>query len=209
MKIFKTACFRLAVLCILTAGANAVALSESKAQEANPGQFIQTLGNRAIEILSSPNNSIEVQEGRLREILREDFAIEIIGRFVAGKYWREMTVDQKLNYQKLFSEWVLKTYSIRLGGYSGETLRVINTTDAGKSDNIVHTRIEKAEGGGIKTNWRVRELNGQYKIIDVYIEGVSMAVTQRSEFGAVLQRRGADGLIDLLRTRLSELSAAR
>ena len=186
-----------------------VALPELKAQEADPGHFIQTLGNRAIEILSSPNHSIEEQEDRFREILRDNFAIEKIGRFVAGKYWREMSADQKLNYQQLFSEWVLKTYSIRLGGYAGETLRVINTTDTSKSDFIVHTRIEKGEGGGIKTNWRVREINGRYKIIDVYVEGISMAVTQRSEFGAVLQRRGAHGLIDSLRNRLSDLSAAR
>jgi phospholipid transport system substrate-binding protein len=209
MRIFKAACFPLAVLCILTAGASVVVPPQLKAHEAKPGVFIQTLGNRAIEILSASNHSMEEQEDRFREILRDDFAIEEIGRFVAGKYWREMTADQKRDYQKLFDEWVLKTFSIRLGGYSGETLRVINTTNTSKRDVIVHTRIAKAEGGGINTNWRVREVDGRYKIIDVYVEGVSMAVTQRSEFGAVLQRHGADGLIGLLRTRLSDISAAR
>jgi phospholipid transport system substrate-binding protein len=208
MNLYKAACVTIAALFVSTAGLSQVALTESEAQKAEPGHFIQTLGNRAIKILASPNRSIREREDRFREILRDDFAMDIIGRFVAGRYWRKMTPNQKRIYQKLFSKWVLKTYSIRLGGYSGEKLRVIKTTGIGKRDVIVHTRIENAAGDGFNTNWRVRRVNGRHMIIDVYIEGVSMVVTQRSEFGAVLRRRGMDGLIDLLRDRLSELSAA-
>jgi phospholipid transport system substrate-binding protein len=208
MSFYKAAWITLTALFVSTAGLSQVALTESKAQDAGPGQFIQTLGNRAIKILSSPNRSIREREEKFREILRDDFAMDKIGRFVAGRYWREMTPKQKRTYQKLFSEWVLKTYSIRLGGYSDEKLRVIKTTSTGKRDVIVQTRIEKASGDGFITNWRVRRVSGRYVIIDVYIEGVSMAVTQRSEFDAVFRRRGVDGLINLLRDRLSELSAA-
>jgi len=208
MNFYKAAWITLTALFVSTAGLSQVALTESKAQNAGPGHFIQTLGNRAIKILSSPNRSIREREEKFREILRNDFAMDTIGRFVAGRYWREMTPKQKMTYQKLFSEWVLKTYSIRLGGYSDEKLRVIKTTSTGKQDVIVQTRIEKASGDGFNTNWRVRRVNGRYVIIDVYIEAVSMAVTQRSEFDAVFRRRGVDGLINLLRDRLSKLSAA-
>jgi phospholipid transport system substrate-binding protein len=192
MNFYKAAWITLTALFVSTAGLSQVALTETKAQNAGPGHFIQTLGNRAITF---------------REILLDDFAMDKIGRFVAGRYWREMIPNQKRTYQKLFSEWVLKTYSIRLGGFSDEKLRVIRTTNTGKRDVIVQTRIEKASGDGFNTNWRVRSVNGRHVIIDVYIEGISMAVTQRSEFDSVFRRRGVDGLINLLRDRLSKLSA--
>lgn len=208
MNFYKLACVTVTALFVSTAGLSQTALTESKARNEGPGDFIQTLGNRAIKILSSPSRSIREREEKFRGILRDDFAMDKIGRFVAGRHWREMTPDQKRTYRKLFSEWVLKTYSIRLGGYSDEKVRVIKTTNTGKRDVIVHTRIEKASGDGFNTNWRVRRINGQHVIIDVYVEGVSMAITQRSEFDAVFRRRGVDGLIELLRDRLSKLSAA-
>jgi phospholipid transport system substrate-binding protein len=189
-------------------GLSQISAAQSDAERTDPGNFIQTLANQAIEILSSPDRSLREREDKFREFLRDDFAMDIIGRFVAGRYWRKMTPSQQETYQKLFSEWVLKTYSIRLGGYTDEKFRVIKTTDAGTRDVMVHTRIEKPLGEGFNTNWRVRKADGRYKIIDVYVEGVSMAITQRSEFNSVFQRRGVDGLIDLIRDRLSELSAA-
>ena len=103
--------------------------------------------------------------------------------------------EQKASYEKLFSEWVLKTYSVRLGGYSGEHFQVLRSTPAGKNDVIVYTRISKSGGDGFDANWRVRRDGDRYKIIDIYVEGVSMAITQRSEFEFDLpapRRRRAD-----------------
>ena len=204
MILRRTAKLTIAVLFVSAAGLSDAATARSP----NPVNFIQNLADQAIRVLSSRDGTLQEREDKFRTILRDDFAMERIGRFVVGAYWRKMNADQKKTYQKLFSEWVLKTYSTRLGGYSGEQFTVLRTAPASKRDTIVYTRIEKPGGGGFNCNWRVRKVGDRYKIIDIYVEGVSMAITQRSEFDSVLRKRGIDGLIGLIRDRLIKLSAA-
>ena len=184
------------------------AAAESNAKSNDPSAFIEQLASQAIKVLSSPNGSLRDRENKFRDILRDDFAMEQIGRFVAGSYWRQMSPAQRETYQKLFSEWVLKTYSVRLGGYSGERFKVIKATPAGDKDVIVHTRINKQSGNGFNANWRVRQTGDRYKIIDIYVEGVSMAITQRSEFDSLFRRHGVDGMLAILRDKVSKLSAS-
>ena len=168
--------------------------------------FIEQLASQAIKVLSSPNGSLQEREDKFRTLLRNDFAMKDIGRFVVGTYWRRMNPEQREEYLKLFSEWVLKTYSIRLGGYSGEQFKVLSTSPAGQHDVLVKTRIDKSSGNGFNASWRVRKIDGGYKIIDIYVEGVSMAITQRSEFESILQRQGVDGLIGMLKDKVKTMS---
>lgn len=184
------------------------ATAESKTAAGNPEVFIEQLASKAIKVLSSPDGSLEEREDKFRTLLRNDFAMKDIGRFVVGTYWRRMNPEQRGEYLKLFSEWVLKTYSIRLGGYTGEQFKVLNTTPAGQHDVLVKTRIDKSAGNGFNASWRVRKIDGGYKIIDIYVEGVSMAITQRSEFESILQRQGVDGLISMLKDKVKNMSQA-
>lgn len=208
MIIRKVAHFAVAAALMTVVGLSFPATAESRGQAADPIVFIQKLADQAINVLSTQNGSLKDREDRFRDLLRDDFAMDKISRFVVGGYWRRMSDEQRDTYQKLFSEWVLKTYSVRLGGYSGEQFRVIKKSPAGKRDVIVHTRIEQTAGNAFNANWRVRKVDDRYKIIDIYVEGVSMAVTQRSEFETILRRHGIDGLISQLRNRLEKLSTA-
>ena len=177
-------------------------------QESNDqaARFIQGLVDEAISILRIRTGSIAEREKKLRTVLRDDFAMVKIGRFAAGKYWRQMNKEQKQKYQQLFEEWILKTYSIRFGGYSDETVKVLKTIKVGKADIYVRTNIEGKSARTLNIDWRVRRINGRYKIIDVVVEGVSMLVTQKAEFGGVLAHYGIDGLIRILQAQLVRLS---
>ncbi len=120
------------------------------------------------------------------------------------KYWRLATPEQQGDYLALFSEYVLQTYSARLGGYAGETMTVVGARQANEKDVVVHTRIDRPSGPPITTEWRVRTTGGRYRIIDVAVDGFSMAVTQRSEFASVIQRDGIEGLLAVLRLRTTK-----
>ncbi len=174
-----------------------------------PAEFIQGLADQAISVLSDQRGTIDERQQKFRTVLRDDFAMKKIGRFAAGKYWRNMSTEQKRQYQNLFEEWILKTYSIRFGGYSGETVNVLRTFKAGATDVFVRTRIDSSKRRSLKVDWRVRRIDERYKIIDVVVEGVSMLVTQKAEFSSVLQQRGIDGLITILRSQLDRLAEAK
>ena len=167
-------------------------------------QFIDRLGNQAIETLRSPNLTLEQREARFRGLLAEGFDLAFIGRFVLGKYWRRATPGQQSEYLALFGEFVLHTYSARFEGYVGETLKVVGTRQANDKDVVVRTRIDRPSNPPIVTDWRVRATGNRYRIIDVMNKGISMAVTQRSEFAAVVQRDGIEGLLSVLRARTTK-----
>ncbi len=170
--------------------------------------FIADLAGRAISILRSGGNKLENREARFRDLLSAGFDMPFIARFVLGKHWRKATPQQRSDYQALFTEFILQSYSRRMGGYSGETFTVAGARAAGKKDVMVKTRIVQPGGLAIKADWRVRPLNGQYKIIDIMVEGVSMAVTQRSEFNSVVRQRGIQGLLEALRARTEKFGVA-
>ena len=171
-------------------------------------QLIEWLGQQAIAVLSRPAISLEEREAAFRALLRKGFNLDFIGRFVLGAAWRRATPEQRADYLELFGEFIVKTYAKRLGGYSGEAFVVLKSTVTGKKrDVIVKTRIDRPSGPPLKATWRVRSFGDQDKIIDVSVEGVSMAVTQRQEFASVTRRSGLEGLLQILRARTGHLPA--
>ncbi|MSP90178.1 MAG: ABC transporter substrate-binding protein [Alphaproteobacteria bacterium] len=170
-------------------------------------KFINDLAQQAIQTLQAQGQPIEAREQRFRALLEDGFALPMIGRFVLGQSYRQLTPDEQQEYQQLFASYVLRTYSYRLGGYKGEAFTVVSAQVQGEQDVLVRTRIERPGGAAVQCDWRVRVFDGRYKIVDVLVEGISMAVTQRSEFAAVVQNNGTAGLLEALRARVARYPA--
>jgi phospholipid transport system substrate-binding protein len=173
-------------------------------------KFIQSMGDQAIEVLSKKDNDIAQREDKFRGILKDAFAIPLIGQFVMGSYWKQANPDQQREYLGAFSEWIVKTYAIRFGGYSGEKFSVSDTRiNEQDKDVFVATRIDRPDGKPpIMASWRVRAIEGKPKIVDVQVEGVSMLVTHRSEFASVGAQGGVNGIIESLKGRIAKLTAS-
>jgi phospholipid transport system substrate-binding protein len=185
---------------IVLAGALAPAIPAAAA--ADPAAVVSNLGSRALEVLGK-NAPQSQRVARFRELLREDFDVPEISRFVLGRYWNVATEEQRAEFVKLFEEYIALAYSTRLAEYTGETFKVTGSRpDAGGA--IVSSQIVRPAGAApVKVDWRLTGRNGAYKISDVSVDGISMAVTQRSEFASVIQHNGGQvqGLITMLREK--------
>lgn len=193
---------------VLTAWVAAPARAGSPAGEAEA--FIRELADSGIAMLANADYSPAQRETEFRNLVRKGFALEEIGRFVVGRYWRQMDKDQQADYQEMFAEWLITTYSGRLGAYGGQKIEIEKSTELNNkyNDVVVRTRILGASGQPeMAADWRVRYFDGTPKIIDVIVEGVSMAAAQKSEFESVIRRAGVDGLVENLRTQLSTMVA--
>ena len=173
-------------------------------------QFIAGLGDQTIEILSDPNATEESVAGEFRQLFSDSFDTNTIGRFVLGRHWNSASDAERAEYLELFREFVVQTYAGRFSEYSGQEFLVQSSRSAGGDDVIVTTRI--LDPGGrppIDIDWRIRTRQGDAKIVDVVVENVSMAITYRNEFGAVIQRQGGtlEGLLQALRQRLDRMRA--
>ena len=155
---------------------------------ADPRAFVGSLGARAIEVLG-PSVPPQQRQARFRELLQNDFDVPGIGQFVLGRYWRAATPQEQQEFLQLFQEYVVQAYSARLGEYGGAPFRVTGSRPAG-DEVVVTSEIARPGAPPIQIDWFLINRGGALKITDVYVGGVSMKVTQRDEFSAVIQRNG-------------------
>jgi len=169
-----------------------------------PDEFIRTLSKNAITSLSTTSISETEREKRFRELFIENFDVPAIARFVLGLYWPRATEAQRKEYTQLFEDFIVKAYAKRFADYSGEGFKTGNTTKVGGNDAVVTSLIKSNDGSPpARVDWRVRADDSHYKIVDVSVEGISMMVTHRDEFSAVIKNNGGTiaGLIDALKKK--------
>ena len=172
------------------------------AAAADPAAMITDLGSRALEVLGKGAPQAQ-RVARFRELLRQDFDVPGIGRFVLGRYWNMATEEQRAEFVKLFEAYIALAYANRLAEYTGETFKVTGSRPDADGAIVSSQILRPAGAAPVKVDWRLTGQNGTYKISDVSVDGISMAVTQRSEFASVIQHNGGQiqGLIAMLREK--------
>lgn len=163
--------------------------------------FIEKLSTESLQQLINVDLTDSQSEQRFRELLHENFDVPTIGKFVLGRYWRVADPDQQSDYLRLFEDMIVDLYAYRFSEYNGEQVEITSAFEQGRNDVMVRTRI-LGEGPPLNVDWRVR-LSGSDgpRIIDIAVEGVSLSVTQRQEFSAIIERNGGriDALLEALR----------
>jgi len=174
----------------LLAGAAAASAAANGAEA-----MIDGLTKEAVQILQTTEVHSRERKAGLRAILERGFDLPYLAQLAVGRSWRDLSDVERREFTRIFTRWVLETQSTRLGQYAGEAITVEGSRPAGQGDTMVSTQIR---GGKlrqpIQVDWRVREEGGDWRVIDVVVEGVSMVVTYRSEFQAIVERGGVEAL---------------
>ena len=142
------------------------------------------------------------------ELLVSSTDVALLSRLVLGRHWQRLTEIQQARYEQLFGDVVLRNLARRLDQYASGTegplaqhFRITGSLPAGKDDILVRSKVAPPKGDMLSVDWRLRMQGDQPVIIDLIIEGVSLLVSQRSEFAAVIERSDMDGLLAELRAR--------
>jgi phospholipid transport system substrate-binding protein len=175
--------------------------------DAKATAFMNGLWNRALELLNKKTPAAE-RQARFRELFHNDFDSPGIARFVLGRYWRTASPEEQKEFLKLFEDYVVYVYTARLSDFGGEQFKI---SGARPDQGAVVVSTDVSAPGApqpLKVDWRLVDDDGVFKISDVIVEGVSMLVTQRSEFASVIQRHGGQvqGLLDLMREKTASVA---
>ena len=167
-------------------------------------QFIEELGDRAVAVLKDKTNTTFLErEAAFRGLLVDGFHIKTISRFVLGRFWKTASAEQRQKYDDVFTNFIVRVYASRFDSYNGETFEMVGVIGENGGDSMVRTRILRpAVGTAIEVDYRVRQIDGEYRVVDINVEGISMLVTHRQEFRAVINRKGFDGFLAELQARL-------
>jgi phospholipid transport system substrate-binding protein len=172
------------------------------AADTGPAEFVRTLGNEALGVIRG-NMATAQKEAFFHQLLQQNFDLPGIARFVLGPQWRTASEPEKQEFLRLFEDYIVRGYSDKFAQYRGESLRVTGSR-ADPEGALVTSEIMRPGGAPpIKIDWRLTARDGLYRISDVIIDGVSMGVTERSEFAAMIQRSGGQvqGLLAMMREK--------
>jgi phospholipid transport system substrate-binding protein len=199
------------VVLVLALGGNlcseAQAFDPTASREA-AAEFIETLGEKVLAIQASePTAMAAPHQDTLRNLIHGSFDLDLTSQLVLGNFWARATPEQRTTFKGLFAGYLLNTYAHHLDAYRIETLAVVACKRIGENDYLVQTSIER-DSDLANAVWRVRSRGGEYRIIDVLLDGISLTLTHRSEFASVIHRHGFDGMLEVLHERISAQAKA-
>lgn len=131
-----------------------------------------------------------------------------MARVSTGRHWRDLTDAQRAQLIEAFTAYSTATYAARFDGYSGERFDVLGEESAPAGATRVNNQIQQSSGDPIRIDYLLKEKDGQWRIVDVYLKSsISELALRRSEFTDLLAAKGFDGLIDKLKTEAKSLEA--
>jgi phospholipid transport system substrate-binding protein len=151
--------------------------------------------------------SFDERYNRLAPAIAQTFDLGLMTRLAVGPAWTQLGADQQQRLAAAFSRYTISVYANRFDDYGGEHFTVSPKATPNPNGVIVDSRLVKSNGESVSLNYLLRQDGtGSWKVIDVYLSGtVSELAARRSEFGAVLQRSGADGLVQMIEQRTAAL----
>jgi phospholipid transport system substrate-binding protein len=169
--------------------------------------FVQALADQVIAILKNTSLSKDERVNLLVDVFLTGFDVRAIGLFVLGRFGRDIPDAERNGYLVTFKTYVVETYAVRFNAYAGQQFLVTKETPDGPNGAWVFSDIGQKGEEPIEVQWRVHKVQEGLKIVDVVVEGVSLIVTQRSEFASILQHNGGSvsNLTQLLRDKIQEL----
>lgn len=173
------------------------------AQELAPDQLVSKITD---EVLAAIKGDKELAAGDKQKALKlaEEKVLPYIDfehatRLAVGRAWNQASPEQKKRLVTEFRNMLVRTYSNAIQAYQGQTLKVMPSR--GKQDpedTVVRTQFVRAGGQPLPIEFHMRQAEKSWKVYDIVVEGVSLVMTYRSEFDAVVKQEGIDGLIKRL-----------
>ena len=170
------------------------------AAAADPAAFVQGVGDEVVAVLKSTEPHSTPRKERLRAIFTHVFDTRGIAEFVVGRHWQRLSEDERRQYLALFPAYVAAIYAGQFSDYRGQNFTVTGTRPGSGVESFVAGELS---GGGIanpiELEFRVVQAGSVMKIRDVKVDGISMLVVKRDEFGSFLNREPPAKLRALMR----------
>jgi len=178
-------------------------------QELTPDQLVQKVTEEVLAAIKSDKQLAAGDKQKALKLAQEkvlpyiDF--EESTRLAVGRAWSQATPEQRKKLVSEFRNMLVRTYSNSIEAYQGQTMKVMPSrgkSDA-KDEATVRAQFVRAGGKPLPIEFQMRNNGKTWKVYDISVEGISLVLTYRSEFDAVVKQEGVDGLIKRLEQKNS------
>jgi len=185
--------------------AAALVLAVHAHAQQRPRDVVTGTSEAVIVVLKQKDLPKAEKRRRIEDIVLKSVDFDTLSKLTMARNWTMLSAAQQEEFRREFREHLSATYGRRIDDYRNETVDVLGTREEARGDQTVKTRINR--GGGtadVLVDYRLRQVGGQWKIIDVVIEGVSLVANFRSQFQELMAHGGAEHLLAVLREKTGE-----
>ena len=187
------ACLALATVAVPFAAAPASAQINNQ----DPGKFVQGIATTGFGALKGNKAAAR---GKFRALLAQHFAVDAIGDRLIRRWKPKVSASQYAQYKAAFPNFIIGTYADRLYDYSDASVKVIRVQNQGASAAVL-TQVTKPGERPANVVWTLAKSGNGYKVTNLTVSGVNLAVTQGADFDSYIQRNGFDGLVAFMKKR--------
>jgi phospholipid transport system substrate-binding protein len=175
--------------------------------KSEPAQVVSQFAQTGIVQVLQANIAKQEKADRFRTLFKQFFDIPAIARFTLGRFWKVAQPDEQAKFLTAFEDVIVYTWTRRFSEYNGQTLQVQSTAPDGDDGALVSSTIVGKDIQPIAVAWRLRKREDGWRVVDIIVEGVSMALTYRQEYATILnQQGGMPGLLTQLQNQASDLA---
>ena len=181
----------------LAAAVLAGAPASAQINNRDPAQFVQGIATTG---LSSLQGSRSAARGKFRAILAQHFAVDTIGDRLIQRWRRQISPAQYAAYKAAFPNFIIGTYADRLYDYANANVKVVRAQNQGASTAVL-TQVTRPGARPANVIWTLARTPGGYKVTNLTVSGVNIAMAQQADFDSYIQRNGFDRLVAFMRSR--------
>lgn len=170
--------------------------------ELEPRAVIEKTAESVIAVLRQDALSMDERLKKIEGIVYERFDLQTMSRLVLGRDWKRFSDAQREEYVREFKVYLSNYYGKRIDSYNQEQVEIVEATVLSRGDTRVRTRLVGGEVDGVVVDYRLRRSEGgEWLVIDITIEGITLVSNFRDQFAEVVKRDGPDGLIRALKEK--------
>ncbi len=194
-------------LLLTAAGAAALVGTSVWATETDPDAWILEMSNRILNDIRGNAKLAAADPAEVKKFVDNVVmpAVDFLRmtRMAVGPKWRQATAEQRTELQRLFRAQLTNVYSGALATVKDQTVKLApNRVKPTETDAVVRTLLVSPGKPDMRINYRLKKVNGEWRIIDVDVEGIWLVDNYRNQFASVVNTDGIEGLIKSLREKV-------
>ena len=172
-----------------------------------PTQLVAETLEEIISVLQDPTLSPAIRRQKIEALAFAVFDFRTMSKLVLARNWKKLDAGEQEEFVTEFKVYLSRNYGSRLDRFRQTEVVISGARVEPRNDVTVFSAVADGEYAGVKLDYRLRQRGGQWRVIDVVIEGVSLVANFRSQFREILSRKGPKALIAQLRKKNQQPSS--
>jgi len=174
-----------------------------------PSEAVESFHEGLLAIMKEAKSlGFEGRIDQLAPLMEATFDLDFMASKTVGRHWKKLSEEDRLRWATAFAQFTTANYAGRFTGFTGEEFVTLGVEDGARGTRVVLTQIIVPDGDNVQLNYRLIERDGNWKVIDVYLNGtVSELALRRSEYSSALKREGFTHLLDSVESKIADLRA--